>query len=136
MIGDGKRPLFGRAARDEVFWATAAQLLILKLPSWSATRPRRGVFDGFGIKGTCFVAWVRQITAALAGLDLLADGTRSVRATLSRPHTECACYFRQPHTECAGYDLVSGSLPRALPKRGRTMPDRSCAADIRVPASG
>jgi hypothetical protein len=53
-----EKSLFGRATRDEVLGATAAQLLILK----SSGSPRLGrveVFGDFGIKGTCFVAGSR-----------------------------------------------------------------------------
>jgi hypothetical protein len=66
-----------------------------------------------GFRGTCCVAWRGSMAAAPTGLG------HSV-----------------PHAEREGYVPSAGSYPSALPKRGRTMSDRSCAAAIRMPASG
>jgi hypothetical protein len=123
--GGGKGPFFGRAARDEIIEATAAQLLIPELPGRSATRPRRGLV-AISDSGE---------RVSLPRCGSRTDAPTGLRSVGGR-HTECVGCLSLPHTECAGYGLVAGSRPSALPKKGRTVLERSCAADIRVPASG
>jgi hypothetical protein len=79
----------------------------------------------FGIRGTCFVASMRQITAARTGL-----------GPVGGRHTACACYLGHRTRSVRATGLGAGSNSSALPKKGWATLGRFCAADILTPAYG
>jgi hypothetical protein len=91
--------------------ATTAQWLSLESPSGSATRPRRGLAGYFRVRGTCFVAFVRQ------------HGCRINRAwTCWRTALgECLLPWL-PHTECAGYGFCRFSSLALSQREGGPKP--------------